>query len=160
MTEQGLLSLFLFLHVAAAIIAFGPTFAFPLIGRFASREPMHGNFAARINEAIEDRLVIPFALSMPVTGVFLIYFAHFNLLDRSAYWLDLAILVYIAAMFVAIVVQRPLVQKVVHLTTRPAAPAGAPVGAPVGALQARPRACSKPRSRSSATARSWGRSSS
>lgn len=134
MTDQGLLSVFLFLHVGAAIIAFGPTFVFPLVGGFAGKEPMHGNFAARINEAIEDRIVLPFALSMPVTGIFLIYFAHFNLLDRSAWWLDLAILAYIVAIGISVVVQRPLVQKIVHLTTRPAAaPGAAPVGPPAGA---------------------------
>ena len=47
MTEFGLLTLFLFLHVGAAIIAFGPTFAFPVIGGMAAKEPMHGNFAIR-----------------------------------------------------------------------------------------------------------------
>jgi hypothetical protein len=137
MTDLGLLSLFLFLHVGAAIIAFGPTFVFPLVGGFASKEPMHGNFAARINEAIEDKLVLPFALTMPISGAFLIYFAHFNLLDRSAWWLDIAIVAYIAAIGISVFVQRPLVQKVVHLTTRPApalgaAPAGPPAGPPPG----------------------------
>jgi hypothetical protein len=127
MTDLGLISLFLFLHVGAAIIAFGPTFAFPIIGSFAAKEPMHGNFAARINEAIEDRIVIPFALSMPVTGVLLIYFAKFNLTDRSAWWLGIAIVLYIIAIYVAVVLQRPLVHKLVALTTRP--PAGAPAGA-------------------------------
>jgi hypothetical protein len=132
MTDQGLLSLFLFLHVGAAIIAFGPTFVFPLIGRFAGKEPMHGNFAARVNEAIEDKVVLPFAFTMPISGVFLIYFAHFNLLERSAWWLDLAILAYIAAIGISVFVQRPLVQKVVHLTTRPAPAPGAPAGPPAG----------------------------
>ena len=83
MTEYGLFTLFLFLHIGAAIIAFGPSFAFPIIGAMAGKEPMHGNFATRVNEALEDRLVLPFAISMPFTGVFLIWFGHTNLLDRS-----------------------------------------------------------------------------
>src|SRR5438094_475600 len=94
-TDQGLLTLFLFLHIGAAIIAFGPTFAFPLIGALARTEPAHTNFAVRINHLLTVRLVIPFALTMPVTGLFLIYFAHVNLADRSGWWLDIAIVVYI-----------------------------------------------------------------
>ena len=124
MTDPGLISLFLFLHVGAAIIAFGPTFVFPIVGRFAAREPMHGNFAIRINEAIENKLVIPFALTMPVSGALLIWLAHFNLLDRTAWWLDLAIVAYVIAISMAILLQRPAIEKLIHMTSRP--PAGAP----------------------------------
>src|SRR4051812_34170384 len=94
MTEQGLGTLFLFLHVGAAIIAFGPTFAFPIIGRLGGQDPRHINFALRVSETISDRLVLPFAISMPFTGVALIYFRHWNLADRSGWWLDLAIVLY------------------------------------------------------------------
>jgi uncharacterized membrane protein len=119
---------FLLLHVGAAIVAFGPTFVLPLIGRAGAREPMHGNFALRISEAIEDRIIIPFALSMPVTGVLLILSAGFDL-TRAA-WLDVAIVIYIAAISLAIFVQRPAVQRMVALT------GGAPGHAPVPAVAA------------------------
>src|SRR5437016_1599044 len=89
MTEVGLFSLFLFLHVISAIIAFGPTFTFALIGAAGAKEPQHGNFGLRLAETITDRVVIPVALTMPVTGVLLIWFGHFNLTDRSVSRLDL-----------------------------------------------------------------------
>src|SRR5438128_371185 len=108
MTEFGLLSLFLFLHVLTAIIAFGPSFIFPLIAAAGRAEPMHGNFGLRLGETITNRVVIPVALTMPVTGILLIYFAHFNLLDRSAWWLDIGIVLYIIAVSIAIFVQRPM----------------------------------------------------
>ena len=49
------------LHIIAAVVAFGPTFAFPLIGVLAGRYPQHGHFAFMINDRIERFLVIPFA---------------------------------------------------------------------------------------------------
>jgi uncharacterized membrane protein len=137
MTDPGL-SLFLFLHVGAAIIAFGPTFAFPLIGAMGGKEPAHVNFALRINEMLTDRLVIPFALSMPVTGVFLIYFSHVNLADRSSWWLTIAIVLYIIAVSIAIFVQRPVVQHMVELTSKappPPAPGAPPPSGPPPAIR-------------------------
>ena len=60
--------LFLFLHIGGAIIAFGPTFALPLMGAMSGKEPQHANFAARATGVISTRRIIPFALSMAVTG--------------------------------------------------------------------------------------------
>ena len=37
----------LFLHVMGAILAFGPTFAYSIMGSMAGREPQHANFSAR-----------------------------------------------------------------------------------------------------------------
>ena len=51
----GLALLFLLLHIGGAIVAFGPTFAFPLIGSMGAAEPQHANFALRINERISSR---------------------------------------------------------------------------------------------------------
>jgi uncharacterized membrane protein len=129
MTDQGLLTLFLFLHIGAAIVAFGPTFIFPLIGAMARREPAHTNFAVRINEMLTDRVVIPFALTMPVSGLFLIYFAHVNLADRSGWWLDIAIVLYVILVSIGIFVQRPTVRRMVELTSNPP-PAPAPGSPP------------------------------
>ena len=135
MTEFGLFTLFLFLHVGAAIIAFGPTFIFPLIGGMSRKEPAHGNFAIRVINVLLDRVVIPFALSMPVTGIFLVYFGHINLADRSGWWLDIAIVLYIIALSIAVFVQRPTVQRMVRLTSRPPAPGTPGSGAmPSGAM--------------------------
>ena len=41
------LPLLLFLHVMGAILAFGPTFAYSIMGAMAGREPQHANFSAR-----------------------------------------------------------------------------------------------------------------
>ena len=141
MTEYGLLTLFLFLHVIAAIIAFGPTFIFPIIGAMGGRERAHTNFGLRVSATISDRVVIPFALSMPVTGLFLIYYSHRDLSDRSNLWLGLAIVLYVAAVSIAIFAQRPTVMKLIAMTSAPPPGAGGPPAsaAPPPASAAAPR---------------------
>jgi hypothetical protein len=44
LTMDWLGTLFLYLHIAGGIVAFGPTIAFPFIAARAAQEPMHGNF--------------------------------------------------------------------------------------------------------------------
>jgi hypothetical protein len=132
-TDFGLFTLFLFVHVLTAIIAFGPSFIFPIIGAMGGKEPMHGNFALRVAEAIEERIVIPAALTMPISGVLLIWFGHINLTDRTSAWLTVGIILYIVALYIALFRQRPVVRKMVALTSGPP-PAGTPAGPPPGFL--------------------------
>jgi hypothetical protein len=66
------LTFWLFLHILAAIVAFGPTFAFGLIGAQVGKEPIHAAFGVHIMDLIERRMTIPFALSLPVSGTGLI----------------------------------------------------------------------------------------
>ena len=51
----------LFLHIGGAIIAFGPTFAFPILGAMAAAEPLHANFVLRA-QFITKRVVEPGAV--------------------------------------------------------------------------------------------------
>ena len=54
----------LYLHVLGSVMALGPTFAFPIIGGLSAKEPQHGSFALRLSLAIQDRLVVPIALTL------------------------------------------------------------------------------------------------
>jgi len=47
----------LFLHVLGAIVAFGPTFSFAIIGAAGGAEPQHANFATRVSHLVSSRLV-------------------------------------------------------------------------------------------------------
>jgi uncharacterized membrane protein len=125
---------FRFLHIFTAIIAFGPNFAFPLIGMMGGREPQHGNFALRVTAALEDRVVIPVALTMPVTGILMIVTGNLNL---GQFWLLAGIALYVVAMVFAVVVQRGWVHQMIHLTE--GRPGSAPaLAAGPGALAAGP----------------------
>lgn len=114
-------SIFLFIHIFTAIVAFGPSFAFPLIGRMGAAEPMHANFATRISEAIEKRIVIRAALTMPISGVAMILSSG---MDWQQLWLVLGVTLYVIAVVFAVLVQTPAVERVVHLTMAAAMPAG------------------------------------
>ena len=135
-----LLAVLLFLHVTSAIVAFGPTFAFPIIGALGARNPQHGLFAVEVSEAIEKRMVLPMAYTMPVTGVAMIIVAG---IDPTTPWLAIAIVLYVIALSYAIFIQNPTVSRfAVALRELAAAgppPADAPAGPPphVAALSAR-----------------------
>jgi hypothetical protein len=119
----------LFLHVLAAIIAFGPTFAFSIMGAMGGREPQHANFATRVSDRIGDILVEPFAISMGVTGALMIWSAGIPLFDRSTRWLLLAIVLYLTALGLALFVSRPNVKRIIALSGSDAG-AGPPAGPP------------------------------
>ena len=128
-----LFPLFLFLHVLGAIVGLGPTFAFSLIGGMGGREPMHANFATRVSHRIGDRVVTPALLTMPVTGVLMIWSRSIDLFAPTSRWLLLGIATYVVAISFATFVQRKRVMRVIELTgghggERPPAPAVASPG--------------------------------
>jgi len=126
----------LWLHIFGAIVAFGPTFAFPLIGGMGGKEPMHANFATRITEKIERGITIPLAGVQGITGVGLIITSNRDL--TREYWLSLAIVLYAIALTLSIFVQTRRLETVIQLTSSPPpppAPGAAPSGPPP-ALQA------------------------
>lgn len=132
---------FLLLHVLGAIIAFGPTFAFPIIGAMGGNEPMHANFATRVSHKVNDRLVEPVAASMAVTGVAMIWSAGINPFAPEYRWLLVAIVIYVFALGFAIFVQRPKAMRVIALTggDSPGAagpPPDAAAGPPPGLMEA------------------------
>ena len=119
-------ALLLILHVGGAIIAFGPTFAFPIIGAAGGKEPAHANFALRLNKRISDRLVIPLAIFQGITGVLLIWNVGLNVFVHL--WLLLGIVLYVVALGIAFGNQLPATRKLIQMTSTPP-PAPAP-GAP------------------------------
>ncbi|MBI2763854.1 MAG: DUF2269 family protein [Chloroflexi bacterium] len=129
----------LWLHIFGAVVAFGPTFAFPLIGGMGGKEPMHANFATRISEKIEKGITIPLAIVQGITGVGLLLASGRNLTDSTNYWLDLAIVLYAIALTLAIFVQTPRIELVVQMTSSPPpppAPGATPSGPPPALLAA------------------------
>jgi len=126
----GLPLLFLLLHIGGAVIAFGPTFAFSIIGGMGGREPMHNNFALRLTDRIERGIVLPLAIVQAITGIGIIWTLPLDL--TKALWLDLAIVLYVIALGIAFLNQLPVIEKLIEVTKNPppAPPAGTP--APAG----------------------------
>lgn len=123
----------LWLHIFGAIIAFGPTFAFPLIGGMGGKEPMHGNFALRITEKISHGITFPLAIVQGITGLGLLLASGRNLTHATNYWLDVAIVLYVIALSFSYIVQTKRVAHVIELTSAPPpppAPGTVPSGPP------------------------------
>lgn len=122
----GLALLFLLLHIGGAIVAFGPTFTFPLIGSMGAAEREHGNFALRVNERITKRIVIPLAIFQGITGIALILLIPMDL--TKALWLDFAIVLYVIALGISLFWQKPAVDAMIEATKNPPPPP--PAGTP------------------------------
>ncbi|HEY8238718.1 MAG TPA: DUF2269 family protein [Candidatus Limnocylindrales bacterium] len=123
---------FLFAHVLGAIIAFGPTFSSPIIGRMGGAERAHSNFAMRVSHELARVQILPLAIVQGLTGVGLIVTGSIDLF-KDHNWLLVGIALYLFAIGYAIFVQTPLANRIIALTTPPAgapAPAGPPAGGP------------------------------
>jgi uncharacterized membrane protein len=129
---------FLFLHVLGAIVAFGPTFSFPIIGAMGAADRSHANFATRVSHAISTKRVVPVALTLPVTGIGLIWSAGINVFSRDSRWLALGILLYLVLFTFSVTVQIPTSRRIIEMTSGPPpqTPPGSPPGGPPPALMA------------------------
>ncbi len=112
----------LFLHVLGAIVAFGPTFAFSIVGSMGGGEPQHANFATRVSQTISARMVYPIGITLPITGALIILVRGIDLTDRAFWWLDVAIVLYIVAYGYSFFVQRRYVERVIVMTSSPPPP--------------------------------------
>lgn len=134
---------FLFAHILGAIIAFGPTFSSPIIGRMGAAEREHGNFAMRVSRELARIQILPLAIVQGFTGLGLIITGNIDVMKSA--WLLVAIVLYLIAIGFAIFVQTPRAKRIIEMTTPPAggpapsAAAGAsgpPAGGPPPGLMA------------------------
>ena len=122
MDWKALFPYLLFLHILGAIVAFGPTFSFRFIGAMGGAEPQHANFATRVTHTLASRLVFPIGITLPITGVAMILVLGLDLTNRSFWWLDLAIVLYVLTYGYSYFVQDKAVQQVIAMTSAPPPP--------------------------------------
>jgi uncharacterized membrane protein len=126
---EGVVDLFkllLFLHVIAAIAAFGPGFASMVVGPMVAKEPQHANFYARTQATTGRALITPLALSMAITGIGMIIVRGWGNVTGDTRWLEVSIVLYLIAIVYSLVVQAPAGRKLVELTSTPPAPGSPP----------------------------------
>ena len=121
--------LWLFLHVLGAIAAFGFGFYAPIFGMAAAREPEHGNWYMRASKRVSNGVLIPVAISMAITGTLLVVETG-GMRRFEQLWLTTSLVLYVVALGIIFLAQRPALAKVIELTSGPPAPAGSP--APAG----------------------------
>ncbi|MEA2578650.1 MAG: putative integral rane protein [Chloroflexota bacterium] len=112
----------LFLHVLGAIVAFGPTFSFSLIGAMGGAEPQHANFATRVTHTLTDKRVLPIGFTLPITGLAMMAVVGINPFEQKFWWLSLAIVLYIITYSYGFFVQRKVVEQAIELTSTPPPP--------------------------------------
>ena len=127
---MNLLPWVIFAHILGAVIAFGPTFSFPIIGRLGGMEPQHANFATRVSETISKVQVTPFAILQGITGLAIVWLANIDILKTP--WLLVAIVLYLTALGYALFVQTPAVKRIISMTSGGPPPGPPPAGAPAG----------------------------
>lgn len=123
---MDLFRILLFLHVIAAVVAFGPGFAAMVVGPMVAKEPQHANFYARTQLATARKIVTPLSISMAITGIGMILVRGWSTIVADRHWLELAILLYVIAVVFSMAVQAPAGRKLVELTSTPPAPGSAP----------------------------------
>lgn len=110
-------AILLLIHVAGAIIGFGPTFAFAVLGPLS--EKLGGPSALGIMKgmvAIQKRLVYPVAfVTQPLSGVLLIFESGRNEGFFSHEWLWISILLYATLLYIALFQQAPAQHKMIEL---------------------------------------------
>ena len=128
--------LFLTIHILTAIAAFGPSFAFPLISGLASKQPQHGLFAVRLIDVMERRMILPLALTMPISGALLVWSDGIDLVHT--HWLLAAITLYVVAIVFAFAIQLRTVELMLEVAGKLAAgaPSAGAAAAPVPATGA------------------------
>jgi len=100
------------------------------------QEPQYANFSTRISHAISARLVYPFGLVIPATGAAMILVLGIDLTSRAFWWLDVAIVTYTAVYLYSFFVQRPIIERIIELTSSPPPPGGPPPALPALAARA------------------------
>ena len=112
------LLILLFLHIFGAIVAFGPTYSFILLGPMVGREPQHANFAIRYQHLVSTRMIAP--ILQGITGLLIVWRTNIDILATT--WLLVAIVLYIAALVIAFTVLIPTASKLVEATSTPPPP--------------------------------------
>ncbi|MEA2433381.1 MAG: putative integral rane protein [Actinomycetota bacterium] len=110
------LKVLLLLHIGGAIIGFGPTFAFAVLGPLAGK--LGGPQAVGVLKGIvkiEKALVRPFIILQPLTGALLIFKEGLDQDFFSRFWLWGGILLFAVAAYIATAQQIPAVEHLIEL---------------------------------------------
>lgn len=117
MDTSLLIAVLLLIHVAGAIIGFGPTFTFAILGPMAGKAGPQGGLALlEAMEAIEKKLVVPVAMVFqPLSGLALIFLSDYNVKFFSHYWLWVGIILYAIAFYLGIFGQNKRLARMIEL---------------------------------------------
>jgi uncharacterized membrane protein len=111
-------------HILCAIVGLGPTFAFAFLGIISQKNPGSARAIQQAVLLISTRLVIPLALILGLSGVFLITNQHIKL-DKNP-WLGAGIILYLLVLGAALFYQVPNERKIIALLPEAGGPPSDP----------------------------------
>jgi uncharacterized membrane protein len=117
MDTSLVIAILLLIHVAGAIIGFGPTFTFAILGPMSAKAGPQGGVALlEAMHAIEHKLTVPVAVVVqPLSGLALIFVSGYNVSFFSHYWLWVSVVLYAIAFYLAIVGQNKRLARMIEL---------------------------------------------
>ncbi len=111
-------------HVLCAIVGIGPIFAFAFLGMASEKNPASARAIQQGVLLISTRLVIPLALLLGLSGVFLITNQHINLSKNP--WLGAGIILYLLVLGASLFYQVPNERKIIALLPEAGGPPSDP----------------------------------
>ena len=111
-------------HALCAIVGIGPTFAFAFLGIVSEKNPASARAIQQGVLLISTRLVIPLALLLGLSGVFLMTNQHINLSKNP--WLGAGIILYLLVLGVSLFYQVPQERKIIALLPEAGGPPSDP----------------------------------
>src|SRR5579872_495577 len=103
----------LFLHIFAAIVGFGPVFVFPVLARLGQSHPRHLRFALELSHLLESRYVQSVGGTMLISGIGLIIAADINFF--RTYYLIVAVVLYLSALTIGGAILAPNTKRMLEL---------------------------------------------
>lgn len=116
-SSDTLYGVFLFLHILAAIIGFGPTFVYPVYSAMAKKRP--GPEGLAINETTLDiAKKFEFAIyAVPILGIVLVLLSD-DAISFSDPWISASFLLYFIALGVSLGLHQPNLRAMVDLQAK------------------------------------------
>ncbi len=112
----------LFVHIAAAIVAFGVTFAYPIIGAVAQRGDRRAlAFWHRTEARLGQVLITPAAVVLLVCGLYLAAQGPYGF---SEPWISATLVIWLVLIGMTHAVMRPLEMRLAELAERDVTAAG------------------------------------
>jgi uncharacterized membrane protein len=106
----------LFLHITGALLAFGPTFAFPITLGGMAKVPGEAALALyRSVLTINSKMVVPLMVIQPLTGALLVFESGRNETFFQREWLWIASALYLVLLGLVVFVDRPAGLKLVAM---------------------------------------------
>jgi uncharacterized membrane protein len=107
-----LLTIVLFFHILAAIVAVGFNISYAVWIVRARSSPTNMAFALKGVKFIDNRIANPAYGVLLVTGLLLVYLGHYSITTR---WIDSALILFVALIAVAAFVYTPALREQVKL---------------------------------------------